>query len=105
MTDKKETTNVAEPQNKKLPSKKSLPKDEENSIQASEISEPPKAYPNSFAEFIILFLVGSLTAGNGYIFTCVFAFEPILQSRYNYNAFTVSTLNSITNLPKLFTSF
>ena len=74
--------------------------------EASEITpEPVKPYPTSFADFVLLLLVGSLAAGNGYIITCVQSFEPVLQSRYNYNAFTVSTLNSIVSIPKIFTSF
>jgi len=79
----------------------SLIKDEVSEIKP----EPSKKYPTSFADFVLLLLVGSLAAGNGYIITCVQSFEPILQSRYNYNAFTVATLNSIVSIPKIFTSF
>jgi hypothetical protein len=64
-----------------------------------------KQRPISGKDWILLLLVGSLAAGNGYIITCVQSFEPVLQSRYNYNAFTVSTLNSIVSIPKIFTSF
>ena len=78
-----------------------LTKDGESPVK----SDLSKNYPTSFADFVLLLLVGSLAAGNGYIITCVQSFEPILQSRYNYNAFTVATLNSIVSIPKIFTSF
>lgn len=47
--------------------------------------------PMSGKDLLLLILVGTLAAGNGYIVTCVQSFEPVLQSHYNYNAFTVST--------------
>ena len=81
-----------------------IPK-KEGSVQVIPKKEDPKNYPHSFADFVLLFLVGSLASGNGYIITCVQSFEPVLQSRYNYNAFTISTLNSIVSIPKIFTSF
>ena len=56
-------------------------------------------------DIVLMFLIGTLAAGNGYIIESVQSFEPVLQARYEYTAFTVSILNSIVAFPKVFTSF
>jgi len=88
-----------------MPTGQQLKDSKKNQDDEEKEEKTESHYPNSCEDWVLLLLIGSLAAGNGYIITCVQSFEPILQARYNYNAFTVSTLNSIVSIPKIFTSF